>query len=57
MTDEIDEMRLTVRMTAELHRALMALAKVEHRSVNAQIVYLLERAVRPSAAESAPPER
>jgi hypothetical protein len=36
--------QLNVRLPDELHAALRALAEAEHRSLNAEIVHLLEGA-------------
>ena len=41
---------VSVRMTADLHRTLADLAAAEGRSLNRQIVRLLETALRPAAA-------
>ncbi|MGW7294634.1 ribbon-helix-helix domain-containing protein [Streptomyces xiamenensis] len=37
-----EEKRITVRLPAELHKHLTATAKRDRRSVNSQIVHLLE---------------
>lgn len=37
--------QLNVRLPDELHAALKSLAETEHRSLNAEIVTLLERGV------------
>lgn len=34
-----------IRMPAEMHRVIKTMAETEHRSVNQQVVFLLERAV------------
>ncbi|MEV0050691.1 Arc family DNA-binding protein [Saccharopolyspora shandongensis] len=38
------EVRVTLRMPAALHTRLVELAKAEHRSLNAEMVHLLEKA-------------
>ncbi|WP_328671462.1 Arc family DNA-binding protein [Streptomyces sp. NBC_00328] len=40
-----EEKRITVRLPSELHDRLAALAKRDHRSVNSEIVHLLEVAL------------
>lgn len=49
-----EEKRITVRLPLELHERLAALAKRDRRSVNGEIVHLLEAALadRPADAES-----
>ena len=37
-----DEINLTVRLPSVLHIELVRAAKAEHRSLNAQIIHLLE---------------
>ena len=41
-----DEIPLTIRLPARLHAQVAALAERERRSRNAQIVLLLEEAIR-----------
>lgn len=41
--------QLNVRLPDELHEALKALAETEHRSLNAQIIAMLERDVKPGS--------
>lgn len=50
--------RITVRMPADLHAALVRLAEEESRTLNGQIVYLLRQAVRahPRERPAAPSE-
>ena len=38
------EAKLTVRLPADLHRRLVELARRERRSLNGELVWLLERA-------------
>jgi predicted HicB family RNase H-like nuclease len=38
------EVRLTVRLPAELHRRVVELARRDRRSLNGELVWLLERA-------------
>ncbi|MEX3105180.1 toxin-antitoxin system HicB family antitoxin [Streptomyces sp. V2] len=40
-----EEKRITVRLPVELHDRLAAQAKRDHRSVNGEIVHLLEAAL------------
>jgi hypothetical protein len=40
--------QLYLRLPDELHEALVKLAEKERRSLNAQVIYLLEQAVQPS---------
>jgi len=47
--------QLNVRLPDDLHAALQALAEAEHRSLNAEIVHLLERASRDQTARDSPP--
>ncbi|MEU6243083.1 Arc family DNA-binding protein [Streptomyces sp. NPDC047024] len=49
-----EEKRITVRLPLELHERLTALAKRDRRSVNGEIVHLLEVALadHPADAES-----
>ncbi|WP_078627634.1 Arc family DNA-binding protein [Streptomyces synnematoformans] len=49
-----EEKRITVRLPLELHERLAALAKRDRRSVNSEIVHLLEVALtgRPADTES-----
>ena len=46
-----DEVRMTLRLPSDLHRHLVALAARERRSLHAQIVYLLERALEDTEVE------
>lgn len=39
------ETRITLRLPAELHTAIVDAATIDRRSLNAQIVVLLERAL------------
>jgi len=39
-----DETKITLRIPTPLHKRLVALANAERRSLNAQIVVMLERA-------------
>jgi len=39
-----DETKITLRIPTALHKRLVALANAERRSLNAQIVVMLERA-------------
>ena len=41
----MDETRLTVRLPKKLHGRIKALADEDHRSLNAELVWLLEAAV------------
>ncbi|GAA2140054.1 Arc family DNA-binding protein [Streptomyces synnematoformans] len=40
-----EEKRVTLRLPAELHEALKSAAEKDRRSINAEIVYLLERSL------------
>jgi hypothetical protein len=44
MNDQPREKHLNLRLPVELHAALVAMTRREHRSLNGQIVYLLQRA-------------
>ncbi|MFL5628026.1 MAG: toxin-antitoxin system HicB family antitoxin [Ktedonobacteraceae bacterium] len=46
--------QLYIRLPDELHEQLVKLAEKERRSLNAQVVYLLEHAVQPSPNEQSP---
>ena len=46
LTGEAKTIGVFVRMTPRMHRALSALAQTEHRSVNSQVLYLLEMALK-----------
>jgi predicted HicB family RNase H-like nuclease len=52
------EAKLTVRLPASLHERLVALARRDRRSLNSEIVVLLERAAaeaeRPAAGSQTP---
>jgi len=39
------EIRLTIRLRADLHRRLTELARHEHRSLNGEMIALLEQAI------------
>ena len=49
-----DEIKLTIRMPASLHRRLVELARRDRRSLNGELVFLLERAA--DRAERQKPE-
>ena len=40
-----EEVRLTIRLPADLHRRLTELARREHRSLNGEMIALLEQAI------------
>ena len=42
--DMENEVRLTIRLPADLHRRLTELARREHRSLNGEMIALLEQA-------------
>ena len=46
--------QLYLRLPDELHEQLVKLAERERRSLNAQIIYLLEHAVRQGAQQQKP---
>ncbi|MEU4027152.1 toxin-antitoxin system HicB family antitoxin [Streptomyces anulatus] len=48
------DIRLTLRLPAALHARLTEHAKAERRSLNADLVYLLEGALPASASVAAP---
>ncbi|WP_409473177.1 Arc family DNA-binding protein [Streptomyces sp. HC307] len=50
-----EEKRITVRLPLELHERLAARAKREHRSVNGEIVHLLEIALADPSADTESP--
>lgn len=50
-----EEKRITVRLPAELHERLAAQAKLEHRSVNGEILHLLEVALTDLTADGESP--
>jgi hypothetical protein len=47
--------QLYIRLPDELHEHLVKLAEKERRSLNAQVVYLLEHAVQQSLPTKSPP--
>ncbi|MCX4812942.1 Arc family DNA-binding protein [Streptomyces sp. NBC_01239] len=49
--DTDEEKRITVRLPAELHERLAAQATRDHRSVNGEIVHLLEAALADPSAD------
>lgn len=49
--DDNGEYRLMVRFPGEMGLAIQAIAKSNHRSINSEIVFRMERAI---AAEAAP---
>ncbi|MER5727808.1 toxin-antitoxin system HicB family antitoxin [Streptomyces sp. NPDC002138] len=46
------EVRVTLRLPADLHARLAAHAERERRSLNADLVYLLEGAIGPGGTEA-----
>jgi predicted HicB family RNase H-like nuclease len=50
-----EEKRITVRLPAELHERLAVQAKRERRSVNGEIVHLLEVALTDPSTDAASP--
>ena len=53
--DMEQEVRLTIRLPADLHRRLTELARRDHRSLNGEMIALLERAT--AQAEGRPESR
>lgn len=51
---ENTEPRITLRMTPELHKALKEQAKVNRRSLNGHILYLLEKSVSDESSPDKP---
>ncbi|MFC5814765.1 toxin-antitoxin system HicB family antitoxin [Nonomuraea harbinensis] len=49
------EVRITLRLPADLHARLTAQAKTDRRSLNAEIVHLLEAAIGTPRANSDSP--
>ncbi|MBD3260916.1 MAG: Arc family DNA-binding protein [Candidatus Altiarchaeales archaeon] len=41
----MDEIRFTLRLPIQLHRAIVRLAKRNHRSMNSEIIIAIERAL------------
>jgi len=50
-----EEKRITVRLPAKLHERLAAQAKRDHRSVNGEIVHLLEVVLADPSADGESP--
>ena len=51
LDDTQDTVVFSVRMPADLHEALSALAQRENRSLSQQVVYLLRQAMTPAGDE------
>jgi hypothetical protein len=45
----MDEKRLSLRLPSNLHARILQMAAVERRSLNSQILYLLQQAVNDAA--------
>lgn len=45
------DVKLTLRLPADVHRALVAAAAREHRSLNAHLVHVLEASTMPADDE------
>lgn len=54
---EREDIRLTLRLPAEVHEELVRLAEVEDRSLNAQIVRLLRQSVGSDRPDEEAPEK
>ena len=50
-SDMEDEVRLTLRLPATLHQQIVALARRDRRSLNGELVFLLERAAAEAERE------
>jgi hypothetical protein len=48
------EKRTTLRLSTELFRSIQAQARAEKRSLNAQMLYLLEQSLRPREQQERP---
>ncbi|MFG3289292.1 Arc family DNA-binding protein [Streptomyces sp. NPDC048179] len=47
-----EEKRITLRLPADLHERIVERARIDRRSLNSEIVHLLEVAIGPAPQES-----